>query len=156
VIHRADIWLLRHGVAAQKARERTDLEDYARPLTSEGVRQSVDAGRLLATLAKVSKVYTSPRVRTVQSAVLASQELGAPFKRDKQLDHGRKHDPMEHAAEGKSVLLVCHKDISDQVRQLTGRSVAMSRGSLARVKIRDGQATLDRLLSPTDVRAMLK
>lgn len=156
MIEKAELWLLRHGTANGKSGDRSDLEDYARALTKKGVRQSIDAGRLLHKLAKVDKVYTSPRVRCVQSAVLVAEQLGAPFKRDKRLDHHQKHDPLEHVKDGGCVLLVCHKDVADQVKQLTGRTVEMSRGSLAKVSIVNGQATLDKLLSPADVARLLR
>jgi phosphohistidine phosphatase SixA len=76
MIKDAQLVLLRHGTAADKAENRTPQEDFVRPLTKKGVRQSVNAGRLLRRIGpKLDACYCSPAVRCVQTAVLACQEL---------------------------------------------------------------------------------
>lgn len=67
------LWLLRHG----KASEPLAHGDAARPLTERGVAQSIEDGKLLATLApQLAAVLTSPRVRARRTAELAVESHG--------------------------------------------------------------------------------
>jgi phosphohistidine phosphatase SixA len=153
MIDHADLWLLRHGAAQEPDAEHSDAEDYIRPLTPLGVRQAINAGHALARLAKVDKVYTSPRVRTVQTTVLA---CGLDFKRDRGLDHGKVAAPLEHAHDGRVTLVVGHHLLADAIAKVTGKTVELPIGGLARVAIRNGQATLRHLLSPEDIARLIR
>jgi phosphohistidine phosphatase SixA len=149
MIEKADLWLLRHGAAVDPDAEHSDAEDYARPLTKDGVAQSLAAGKVLHKLAKVDKVYTSPRVRTVQSAALAVGHT--KFKRDKALDHGKPGAALEHAKDGRVTLVVGHHVLSDGIRKATGKAVELPIGGLAKLEVRDGQWKLAQLLGPDDI-----
>src|SRR3954452_15110204 len=67
------LWLLRHG----EAEPHDAREDHARRLTPRGERQSRAAGAALAALGiEFAAVYTSPRVRALDTAKLACEALG--------------------------------------------------------------------------------
>ena len=66
------IWLLRHGDA-----EPHGGADADRELTEKGRRQARDAGRALAALGvEIEVCLASPKVRAVQTARIACEELG--------------------------------------------------------------------------------
>ena len=65
------LWLLRHGEA-----EPRDRPDFERRLTERGEEQSRAAGRALAALdLRFHLVFTSPRVRALETARLALEAL---------------------------------------------------------------------------------
>ena len=123
------IWFLRHG-------EAEDAEpDFDRRLTGKGERQSRDAGATLAALGiELELCLASPRVRALDTARLACDELGAEVTVDPRLQGGR-FDPLDLAAGLERVLLVGHEpDFSDAVFQLTGARIDMKKGGLAGVE----------------------
>lgn len=148
MIDHADLWLLRHAVSVDPDGDYSDPEDYARPLTKQGVRQAVAAGRLLELTANVDRAFASPRVRTLQTMALA---YGTGFKRDRALDHGPAGAPLEHAKDGHVTLVVGHHVLSDAIEKATGRQVDLEIGGLAKLEVRDGQWKLARLLTPADI-----
>lgn len=159
MIDDASLWLLRHGTAADKSESNTPEEDYVRPLTRKGVRQSINAGKLLHQIApKFDACYCSPMVRCVQTAVLACQEMpGVKPKREKKLIGISPKEGEELVKDGHARLLVGHgPELNDLVEHLTGRQVTMSRGTVAAIHVRDGQATLEQLLTPKDVAGMVR
>jgi phosphohistidine phosphatase len=159
MIESGQLWILRHGVAGDKSESNTPEQDFVRALTKKGARQSVNAGRLMRRIApRFTACYTSPMVRCVQSAVLACAELkGVKPKPKKALINISPAEATGLLEEGKAVLLVGHgPEMNDVVAHLTGRTVDMSRGTLAAVKITNGQGTLDQLLTPKQIRALVK
>src|SRR3954463_1137113 len=67
------LWLLRHG----EAEPHSAHEDAARPLTPRGERQARDAGQALARLGvEIDEISSSPRVRALDTARLAGEQLG--------------------------------------------------------------------------------
>jgi phosphohistidine phosphatase SixA len=149
MIEKADLWLLRHGEAVDPDAKYSNAEDFARPLTKDGVAQAVNAGKVLHTLANVDKVYTSPRVRTVQSAALAVGHT--KFKRDQALDHGKPGASLDHAKDGRTTLVVGHHVLADGIEKATGKQVDLEIGGLAKLEVRDGQWKLVHLLGPDDI-----
>lgn len=152
----AHLWLFRHGQAADKSPTNTFEEDYVRPLTRKGVKQSLRAGQLLNQLAdgKMDGVYCSPRIRTVQSAVLiASQLKGAPTAhRDKQLLEMTPRDAKGLIKDHGAVTIVGHgPEIDKAIEHFTGRQVHTYRGTLAGIHIVNGQGELTHLLSAKDI-----
>ena len=139
------IWFLRHGDAADGG------DDFARPLTEKGKRQSAVAGNALAALGVTIDVcLTSPRVRAVETARLACDPLGLEPEIASELSGGD-FDPEVLAAGRGEVLLVGHEpDFSRAVHDLTGARVEMKKGGLAGV---DG-ATLTTLLRPAQIRRL--
>jgi len=139
------IWFLRHGDAADGD------DDFARPLTPKGERQSIAAGRALAALGvEIDACLTSPRVRALETARYACEPLGTEPEVVAALSGGP-FDP-EELAEGRGdVLVVGHEpDFSQAVHDLTGARVEMKKGGLAAV---DGR-TLVTLLRPRQIKRL--
>jgi phosphohistidine phosphatase len=126
------IWFLRHGDAEDGE------PDFERRLTERGERESRAAGELLRELgAKPELVLSSPKVRALQTAVLACEALGAEPTPDDRLRGGR-FDPRELTVGLDDVLLVGHEpDLSDALYELTAQSVEMKKGAVAGVEGRD-------------------
>ena len=139
------IWFLRHGDAAEGA------DDFARPLTPKGKRQSVAAGEALAVLGvKIDVCLTSPRVRALETARLACEALDVAPDVVQALSGGS-FDPEELAAGRGTVLLVGHEpDFSHAVHHLTGARVEMKKGGLAAV---DGRVLVS-LLRPAQIKKL--
>jgi phosphohistidine phosphatase len=139
------IWLLRHGDAEDGS------PDAERPLTSEGERQAIDAGRALAFLGvAVEACLSSPKVRARETARLACQALGVEVAIESRLEGGP-FDAWELADGFEEVLLVGHDpDFSTAVRDLTGAQVRLSKGGLAGVD----RGELSVLLRPAELAAI--
>ena len=139
------IWFLRHGDAADGS------DDFTRPLTEKGERQSRAAGKALSALGvPIDACITSPRVRAVQTAELACDELGIEPEQANELSGGE-IDPESLAAGRGDVLLVGHEpDFSHAVYNLTGARIDMKKGGLAAV---DGR-TLVSLLRPAQIKRL--
>ena len=139
------ILFLRHGDAADGS------DDFARPLTKKGERQSTDAGRALSALGvELDACLTSPRVRAVQTAELACAALGIEHEEANELSGGN-FDPHSLAVGRGNVLLVGHEpDFSRAVGDLTGARVEMKKGGIAGV---DG-FTLVTLLRPAQIKRL--
>jgi phosphohistidine phosphatase len=140
------IWLLRHGDAAEGS------PDAERPLTEKGKEQARAAGRALKNLGvKPAACLTSPKVRALDTARIACEELGGEPKLEPKLAGGP-FDPEALAAGlGDDVLLVGHDpDFSMAVHSLTGAQVRMKKGGLAGVE----KGELRVLLRPAETRAI--
>ena len=140
------LWLLRHGDAAEGS------PDAERPLTEKGKEQSRAAGRALKELGvKPAACLTSPKVRALDTARLACEELGIEPQLEPKLAGGP-FDPEALAAGlGDDVLLVGHDpDFSMAVHSLTGAQVRMKTGGLAGVE----KGELKVLLRPLEMRAI--
>ena len=142
------IWLLRHGDAADSA-----SDDASRPLTDKGERQALAAGRALVELGvEVDRCLTSPKVRSVETARIACEQLGIAFEETDALSGGD-FDPHQLAAGVETVLLVGHEpDFSRAVQRATGGRVEMKKGGLAAI---DG-SVLSALLRPAQLRRIAK
>ena len=140
------LWLLRHGDAAEGS------PDAERPLTEKGKEQSRAAGRALKELGvKPAACLTSPKVRALDTARIACEELGIEPKLEPKLAGGP-FDPEALAAGlGDDVVLVGHDpDFSMAVHSLTGAQVRMKKGGLAGIE----KGELKVLLRPTETRAV--
>jgi phosphohistidine phosphatase len=143
------LWLLRHGDAEPHGAR----PDFERRLTARGERQSRAAGSALARLGvSFDTVFASPRVRALETARLASAQLGLEPVVHEPLSEG--FDERDWAAlvagqaPGVSLLLVGHEpDLSGLVAAITGARVEMKKGGLA--AIRDRQ--LVELLRPSEI-----
>jgi phosphohistidine phosphatase len=143
------LWLLRHGDAEPHGA----ASDFERRLTARGERQSQAAGRAFARLGVgFEHVFTSPRVRALETARLVCAELGSEPVVHGPLSGG--FDARE-AAEllaatraGGSLLLVGHEpDLSDVVAALSAARIEMKKGGIA--AIRGGQLIV--LLRPREI-----
>ncbi len=139
------IWFLRHGDAA------AGDDDFARPLTEKGERQSQAAGATLAALGvAINACVASPRIRALETARLACQPLGVEPEADDALAGGR-FDPIDLAAGRGNILLVGHEpDFSQAVFDLTGARVEMKKGGLAAVE----DQLLRTLLTPAQTKRL--
>jgi phosphohistidine phosphatase len=133
------LWLLRHA----EAEPRGTLPDEQRPLTERGERQSRAAGAALAALGvRLDSVLSSPRIRALDTAKLAREELDDTLEL-------RIHEPLSAGFSGSAardllaaqdgqahVMLVGHEpDFSGVVRELTGARVKLKKGGLAMVDV---------------------
>ncbi|HEY1776304.1 MAG TPA: histidine phosphatase family protein [Solirubrobacteraceae bacterium] len=143
------LWLLRHGDAEPHGAR----PDFERRLTARGERQSRAAGSALARLGvSFDTVFASPRVRALETARLASAQLGLKPVVHEPLSGGFDERDwaalMDGQAPGVSLLLVGHEpDLSGLVAAITGARVEMKKGGLA--AIRDRQ--LVELLRPSEI-----
>jgi phosphohistidine phosphatase len=139
------IVLLRHGDAVRDA-----VTDAARPLTPEGERQARAAGAALSALGvELERCLTSPKVRALETARLACEELGLDYELEEELAGGI-FDPVELAA-GRDVLLIVHEpDLSSAIAAATGARVKLEKGGLAVIAV----GSLVSLLRPAELAAI--
>jgi phosphohistidine phosphatase len=147
------LWLLRHGEA-----EPHDADtDDARRLTDRGRDQSRAAGRALAALGvEFQHVFTSPKMRALETAQLACEALGGEPVEHAPLRAGFQHtDALELLAttrEDQRVLIVGHDpDFSQVVHDLTGARIALKKGGVAGVKVASTSGELLVLLRPREL-----
>jgi phosphohistidine phosphatase len=132
------LWFLRHG----EAEPHDARPDVDRRLTERGEEQSRAAGRALAALELTFQlVLTSPRIRALDTARLACQELGCNVVIDDALSSGfavaDALEPAAAAGDDKRVLFVGHDpDFTQIVHDLTGARVDFKKGGLAGVRMR--------------------
>ena len=147
------LWLLRHG----EAEPHDARPDFDRRLTDRGRVQSTAAGRALAALKlEFHMVFTSPRVRARDTALLACAELGIEPVGHDALGGGfdaREALALLAAAGGEQrVLVVGHEpDFSTVVGDLTGARIDMKKGGLAGVRIDGAAGELIVLLRPREI-----
>jgi phosphohistidine phosphatase len=138
------IWLLRHGDAEDHAGD-----DASRPLTAKGERQAAAAGAALAALdLGIEACLTSPKIRALDTARIACEELGLEPEISEAL-RGGDFDPAELAAGRGTVLLVGHEpDFSRATQLATGARIEMKKGGIVGI---DG-STLTTVLRPGQIR----
>jgi phosphohistidine phosphatase len=135
------LWFLRHG----EAEPHDARPDADRRLTARGEQQSRAAGRALAALEITFQlVLTSPRVRALDTARLACEELGSDFVVDDALSSEFSlADALALAAaagDDKRVLFVGHDpDFTQIAYDLTGARVDFKKGGVAGVRMRGSQ-----------------
>ncbi len=124
------LWLLRHGDAEDGS------PDAERPLTSKGREQSRAAGAALKALGvKLDACLTSPKVRAVETARIACEQLGVEPELEPKLAGGPFDAEALAAGLGDEVMLVGHDpDFSSAVHSLTGAQVSMKKGGLAGIE----------------------
>ena len=143
------VWLLRHGDAEPHGTR----DDYERRLTARGERQASAAGQALARLGvQFEAVYSSPRVRARDTALLACAHLGcAPVEHEALSGGFDARDAAELLAAHRgasAVMLVGHEpDLSGLVAALTGARIEMKKGGLAAI----GTGALLVLLRPREI-----
>jgi phosphohistidine phosphatase len=145
-----ELWLLRHGEAEPHG-TRPDAE---RRLTEHGIREARAAGAALRELRVApSAVFTSPRVRALQTAQLACEALGGDPVEHMPLHAGFTADQALALCSGQEVvLLIGHQpDLGQIVHDLTGARTELATGAVAGVRL-DGGGTLLALLRPRALR----
>jgi phosphohistidine phosphatase len=147
------LWLLRHG----EAEPHDARPDPERRLTSRGEDQSRAAGRAFKALELTFHlVFTSPKVRALETARLACEQVGGePVV----------HDPLSSGFDGRQalelaamagpeqrLLIVGHNpDFVQIVHDLTGGNVELKKGGVAGIRLRNGGGELVALLRPREL-----
>jgi phosphohistidine phosphatase len=145
-----ELWLLRHGDAEPHG-TRPDAE---RRLTELGEREAQAAGAALRELhVEPTAVFTSPRVRALQTAKLACASLGIEPVVHEPLSAGfTAQEALTLCAGLDVVLIVGHQpDFGQIVHDLTGARPELATGGVAGVRLDDG-GTLLTLLRPRALR----
>ncbi len=149
------LWFLRHGDAEPHG-ARPDAE---RRLTDKGERQSRAAGAALAELGfEFDALLTSPRVRALDTAKLATKELGGPEPIvHEPLSGGFDRNDVDELLAGFEdecwILVVGHEpDFSEVIRDLTGGRIDLKKGGVAGVRLERRTGELVALLRPAELR----
>jgi phosphohistidine phosphatase len=160
-VHRGmakQLWFLRHGDAEPHGAR----EDFDRRLTEKGERQSRVAGAALHGLGiTFNTVFTSPRVRALDTAKLACESLGCEPVVHEPLSGGFDVDDAMELVEAfdddddARILVVGHEpDFSQTIRDLTGGRMDMKKGGVAGVRVERRTGELLVLLRPAELRAI--
>ena len=148
------LWFLRHG----EAEPHGTRNDDDRALTERGREQSRAAGVALRSLDVAFQfVFTSPKVRALDTARLACEALGcepvvhAPLREG--FDVGEATALLLGAGDDKRVLLVGHEpDFSQVVHDLTGARIDLKKGGVAGIRMQHaGRGELVALLRPREL-----
>ena len=135
------LYFLRHGEA-----EDYQPDDHARALTTKGKARIQTAAQVLHKLKiDLTKIYTSPRIRALQTAQIIGHELGLDPHITEDMNYGFNHMALAKIiaphGENDHLMLVGHEPtLSQTIAHLTGAHIDMKRGGLARVDI--GKANL--------------
>ncbi len=128
------LWLLRHGDAEPHGA----AADFERRLTPRGEQQARAAGQALARMdVQFEAVFTSPRVRALDTARLACEALALVPVVHEPLSGGFDDHDADALLAGLDgpVLLVGHEpDLSGLVAALTKARVEMRKGGLAAIR----------------------
>jgi phosphohistidine phosphatase len=150
------LWLLRHGEAVPH----DSKPDPERELTAVGERQACTAGAALARLGvEFAAIYTSPKVRALDTARLAAESLNVEPEIESVLADGFDvSDALEllgrHDADGR-VLVVGHNPSFPQVvHDLTAGRTDFKKGAIAAVRVRGRQGELIVLLRPRELESI--
>jgi phosphohistidine phosphatase len=139
------IWLLRHAEAEDGS------PDAERKLTKKGRKQAKNAGKALKAMGvEPEACFTSPKVRSAETARLVCEQLGVEYTLEPKLAGGP-FDPEALAAGLSDVLLVGHDpDFSMAVHDATGAQVRMKKAGLAGIE----KGELIVLLRPAELAAI--
>jgi phosphohistidine phosphatase len=148
------LWLLRHGEAEPHDARSSDAE---RALTPRGEDQARTAGRALAALhLTFQAVYTSPKVRARDTALLACEALGEEpivtpvLEESFTLSDAR--DLLLGVEPDGRILVVGHEpDFSQVVHDVTGGRVDVKKGGVAGVRLDGTRGELIALLRPREL-----
>jgi phosphohistidine phosphatase len=147
------LWLLRHAEAEPHG-ARPDAE---RQLTARGEEQSRVAGRALAALELTFQaLYTSPKVRARDTALLAAEALGdepivTPVLAE-DFDVADARDLLLGVEPDGRILVVGHNpDFAQVVYDLTGARVDFKKGGVAGIRLDGARGELIALLRPREL-----
>lgn len=141
------LYFLRHGLAEDLADS-----DFARELTPRGRRRVAQSAQVMRQLnLRPQRIVSSPRLRARQTADIISAALDRPVALADEVNFGFDLDDVSSLTQdlgsGAEIMFVGHNpDISLVVSQLTGVSVSMKKGGLARVDVTDGEAAQGELV----------
>jgi phosphohistidine phosphatase len=147
------LWLLRHG----EAEPHGTRPDAQRRLTARGEGQSRAAGHALAALElPFQHVYTSPKVRARDTALLAAEALGVEPVEIAGLAQGfdaaQARELLLGAEAEERILVVGHNpDFAQVVHDLTGARVDFKKGGVAGMRLDGTRGELIALLRPREL-----
>ncbi|MGO1580944.1 MAG: SixA phosphatase family protein [Peptoniphilaceae bacterium] len=127
------VYLIRHGIAESYAES-----DFSRELTTEGkIKLREDFEKFKETFGlKDFNLYTSPLVRTRQTAEIFSNVFQCNYEIKEELSAGNRYDDfIKDLKEDENYILIGHEpSISDAIYKFTGKMIGVSRGSIHRLK----------------------
>lgn len=129
-------YFVRHGLA-----EELQDSDFNRELTEHGRGRVGTAARVMKRLNICpAKIFSSPRLRSLQTAQIIAEELGMEVVVTDAVNFGFDLPDIQQLTRGlgsdDDVMFVGHNpDMSLVVHKLTGSNVAMKKGGLARVDV---------------------
>ena len=141
------LYFLRHGIAEDMAES-----DFARELTARGRRRVAQSAAVMRQLnLRPQRIYSSPRLRSRQTADIIAAALDRPVTLADEVNFGFDLDGVRDLTRGidsnAEVMFVGHNpDMSLLVHHATGVNVSMKKGGLARVDVYDGEATQGELV----------
>jgi phosphohistidine phosphatase len=147
------LWLLRHG----EAEPHDSRPDAERRLTERGEEQSRAAGRALAALQLTFQaVYTSPKVRARDTALLACEALGeepivTPVLADDFTVADARDLLLGIEPDGRILVVGHNPDFAQIVHDLTGARVDFKKGGIAGVRLEGSRGELIALLRPREL-----
>jgi phosphohistidine phosphatase len=150
------LWFLRHGEAEPHGAR----PDFDRRLTPRGEEQSRAARRARAKHElRLPVVFTSARVRALDTAKLACEALGIEPIVDESLNSGFDADDAlalaAAAGADKRVLFVGHNpDFVEVLHDLTGGATEMKKGGVAGVRMHGRDGELIVLMRPRELVAI--
>ncbi|MCY4466363.1 MAG: phosphohistidine phosphatase SixA [Chloroflexi bacterium] len=128
------LYFLRHGIAEDLA-----SSDFARELTARGKRRVETSAAVMQALGiRPQRIYSSPRLRSRQTAEIVAQALGMDVDLAESVNFGFDLAGLRRLSADcgpdAEIMFVGHNpDMSYIVSELTGVTVAMKKGGLARV-----------------------
>jgi phosphohistidine phosphatase len=146
------LYFLRHAEAEEMA-----TSDHERQLTLRGRERLATAARVIRKLrVKPARIYSSPRIRAQQTAEIVAQQLGTKIEIREEVNFGFNVVAVEtlisSLSDDSEVMFVGHEpSFSMTVGELTGGTVEMKKGGLARVDLtaqRPLRGTLVWLITP--------
>ena len=135
------LYFLRHGEAEDLA-----PTDHGRELTERGKERVAKSAQVLKRLGIAPKViYSSPRIRAKQTAEIIAEALGMEIIITEDVNFGFNTSNLKSLIKKLStsdeVMFVGHNpDMSQVVHKMTGASVGMKKGGLARVDVVNDKA----------------
>ena len=150
------LWLLRHAEAVPH----DSKPDHDRELTAVGERQSRAAGAALARLGiEFAAIYTSPKVRAVDTARLAAASLNVEPEIEAVLAEGfDAYDALEllgrHGGDARVLVVGHNPSFAQVVHDLTSGRIDFKKGAVAAVRLRGRQGELVLLLRPRELESI--
>jgi phosphohistidine phosphatase len=151
------LWLLRHG-EAEPYEAKADDDD--RELTERGREQALAAGRACVALdLSFQAVYTSPKVRARDTALLACEALGeepivTPVLRSDFTSADARDLLLGVEPDGRVLVVGHNPDFAQVVFDLTGARVDFKKGGVACVRLEGSSNELLTLLRPRELSAI--
>lgn len=141
------LYFLRHGIA-----EDFSSSDFARELTKRGRARLANAAKVIKQLGlRPTVIFTSPRLRSLQTAEIVAAELKVDLSVSEAVNFGFSLPDVRSLTQDMSVddevMFVGHNpDMSELVSEMTDSDVAMKKGGLARIDVYDRETLRGELI----------